>query len=55
MRWSSANSHAICERQECEQSREGEFHGIPKTPREIKRATNRIPTIARPRKLKVKA
>jgi hypothetical protein len=30
------------------------FIGIPKTLREIKRATNRIPTIARPRKPKVK-
>ena len=30
------------------------FTGIPKTLREIKRATNRIPTIARPRKPKAK-
>lgn len=30
------------------------FIGIPKTLREIMRATNRIPTIARPRKPKVK-
>ncbi len=30
------------------------FPGIPQTLRDIKRATNRIPTIARPRKPKVK-
>lgn len=30
------------------------FIGIPKTLRDIKRAVNRIPTVARPRKPKVK-
>jgi hypothetical protein len=30
------------------------FIGIPKTLREIKRATNRIPTIAKPRKARAK-
>ncbi len=30
------------------------FTGIPQTLRDIKRGTNRIPTIARPRKSKVK-